>query len=95
MSLLNYFRLSSQPRSATVAKERLRIIVEHERHLGSSPLNYLPMLQKELLAVVRKYVLIEEDKISINLERNGEYEILELNITLPETIENSEINKEI
>ncbi len=84
MSLLNYFRLSPPRSSAAVAKERLRIIVEHERNLGSSTLSYLPMLQKELLAVVRKYVVIEEDKISINVEKSGDYEVLELNITLPD-----------
>lgn len=84
LQLLDYFRLSRPRSSAAVAKERLRIIVEHERHLGSTTLSYLPMLQQELLAVVRKYVIIEDDKISINLEKDGDYEILELNITLPE-----------
>jgi cell division topological specificity factor len=84
LHLLDYFRLSRPRSSAAVAKERLRIIVEHERNLGSTTLSYLPMLQQELLAVVRKYVIIEDDKISINLEKDGDYEILELNITLPD-----------
>jgi len=84
MNLFNYFR-SSQRKTATVAKERLQIIVAHERNLRNSPAHsYLPMLQKDLLEVVRKYVMIEDDQISVNLEKDGEYEILELNITLPE-----------
>lgn len=84
MNLFSYFR-SSQRRTAAVAKERLQIIVAHERNLCNSPAhNYLPMLQKDLLEVVRKYVMIEDDQISIHLDKEGEYEILELNITLPE-----------
>ena len=84
MNLFNYFR-SSQRKTASVAKERLQIIVAHERNLcNSSTHNYLPMLQKDLLEVVRKYVFIEDDQISVHLDKEGEYEILELNITLPE-----------
>ncbi len=85
MNFLNYFRLSPQKNTASLAKERLRIIVEHERRLHNSPnLDYLPLLQKELLEVVRKYVAIEDEHISIHLERNGDFEVLELNITLPD-----------
>lgn len=84
MSLFNYFR-SSQRNTASVAKERLQIIVAHERHQRNNPTpDYLPLLQKELLAVVRKYVLVEDDQIKISLEKDGNYDILELNIALPE-----------
>jgi len=82
MSLLDYFR-SSKPSSASDAKERLQILVAHERASRNQP-SYLPKLQQELLAVIRKYVSVEEDAISVNFEQDDEQEVLELNIILPE-----------
>lgn len=82
MGLLDYFR-ASRKGSATVAKERLQILVAHDRVERDSP-SYLPMLQKELLEVIRKYVDVDQEAISVNLEQEGNQEILELNIALPE-----------
>lgn len=87
MSFFDYFR-SSQKNTAAIAKERLQIIVAHERGRRQSHLDYLPLLQQELLEVVRKYTEIDEDQIKINVERDGDYEVLELNITLPEPEKN-------
>ena len=80
MKLLDYFR-SQRRRSATVAKERLQIIVARERVPRGAP-DYLPLLKEELLNVVRKYVAIDQDAVKIELERDGDCEVLELNITL-------------
>lgn len=82
MSLLNYFR-SSKPKSAAIAKERLQILVAHERSSRNQP-SYLPQLQKELLAVVQKYVQVNQDAITISFEQDDNQEVLELNIVLPE-----------
>ena len=82
MSLLDYFRSTKQS-SASIAKERLQILVAHERTSRNQP-SYIPKLQEELLAVVRKYVNIDQDAISINYEQDDEQEVLELNIVLPE-----------
>ncbi len=82
MSLLDYFR-SSKPKSATVAKERLQILVAHERSGRGQP-SYLPELQKELLEVIRKYVNVDQDAISVNFEQDEDQETLELNIILPD-----------
>ena len=54
MGLLAFFR--SKPSSAQVAKERLRIIVSQERNRRGGGPDYLPLLRKELLEVIRKYV---------------------------------------
>lgn len=83
MSLLDYFRSSKQS-SASVAKERLQILVAHERVSKNQP-SYLPQLQKELLAVVQKYVKVDQDAISVNFEQDDQQEVLELNIILPDT----------
>lgn len=80
MNFFNYFR-SQRKKSATVAKERLQIIVARERTPRGGP-DYLPMLKEELLNVVRKYVAIDQDAVKIELDREGDYEVLELNITL-------------
>jgi len=87
MSLLDYFR-SSKPSSASLAKERLQILVAHERASRNQP-SYLPKLQQELLAVIRKYVNIEQDAISVNFEQDDDQEVLELNIVLPEEAKNN------
>lgn len=80
MKFLDFFR-SSNPKSAAVAKERLQIIVAHERRRANSP-DFLPRLQKDILEVVRKYLPIEEDQIKLSVDRNGDCEVLELNIAL-------------
>ncbi len=82
MSLLDYFR-TSKPSSASVAKERLQILVAHERASRNKP-SYLPKLQQELLAVIQKYVNVEQDAISVNFEQDDDQETLELNIVLPD-----------
>lgn len=82
MSLLDYFR-SSKPSTASVAKERLQILVAHERASRHQP-SYLPDLQKELLEVIRKYVNVNQDAITVHFDQDGNQETLELNIVLPE-----------
>ena len=82
MSLLDYFR-SSKPSTASVAKERLQILVAHERASRHQP-SYLPELQKELLEVIRKYVNVDQDAITVHFDQDGNQETLELNILLPE-----------
>ena len=82
MSLLDYFR-TSKPNTASLAKERLQILVAHERASRNQP-SYLPDLQKELLDVIRKYVNVSQDAISVHFDQDGNQETLELNIVLPE-----------
>ena len=82
MSLLDYFR-TSKPNTASLAKERLQILVAHERSSRNQP-SYLPDLQKELLEVIRKYVNVSHDAITVHFDQDGNQETLELNIVLPE-----------
>lgn len=85
MGLLDYFR-SSRHSTAAIAKERLQILVAHERSERGKP-DYLPMLQKELLEVIRKYVNVDQDAITVSMEQDDNREILELNIILPDESE--------
>ena len=85
MSLISML-LGEKKKSASVAKERLQIILAHERIGGSSAQpDYLPALQRELMAVVSKYVSINPDDIKVQLERQDNLEVLEVKIELPET----------
>jgi cell division topological specificity factor len=82
MSFLSFF-LGEKKNTASVAKERLRIILAHERVNGDNGTpNYLPQLQKELMEVISKYVKINPEDIKVNLERQGQIEVLEVKIEL-------------
>ena len=83
MGLLALFRRT--PSSANVAKERLRIIVAQERGARGGP-DYLPLLRRELLEVIRKYVNVDPQAVQINLEREGGQEVLELSVALPDKV---------
>lgn len=84
MSLFDLLGIK-QKSSASTARERLKIIVAHERAATQTHLktpDYLPSLQQELLAVVRKYVTIADHQVKISMEKRDELEVLELNIAL-------------
>lgn len=82
MTLLNYL-LGRRKKTATVAKERLQIILAREHADRDGP-DYLPELKKDILEVVAKYVTVDMDRIQVNLDKNGDIDILELNIILPD-----------
>ncbi|WP_133129278.1 cell division topological specificity factor MinE [Legionella yabuuchiae] len=81
MSIFNYLRKRNT--TAKVAKERLQIIISHERSKNNTP-DYFPKLQDEILAVIAKYVPISRDQVTVNLERLGDNAVLELNVTMPD-----------
>ena len=63
---------------------RLQLILAHERNGRSSSPDYLPQLQRELVAVISKYVSINPDDIKVHMERQGDFDVLEVKIELPE-----------
>jgi cell division topological specificity factor len=83
MPLLDYFR-TKKKKSASLAKERLQIIVAHQRNERGTP-DYLPQMKRDILEVIRKYVDIDVDQVSVALEKkDDDLSVLELNVTLPE-----------
>jgi cell division topological specificity factor len=88
MGLLDLFRRT--PPSAHVAKERLRIIIQQERDKRSGGPDYMPLLRRELLEVIRKYVNVDPAAVQINVERGENVErgdgqeILEFSVAMPE-----------
>lgn len=81
MSIFSFFRSAPKP-SAVQAKERLQIVMAHER-IGRTGPDYLPVLQQELLSVIAKYIDIDQNKVEVKLDRGGDCSTLEVNIELP------------
>lgn len=87
MSIFEFLFGKRNNKTANVARDRLQIIIAQQRDVrdeSNSTPDYLPMLQKELLEVLSKYVQIKLDDINISHEKRDGIDMLELNITLPE-----------
>ena len=83
MAIFDFFR--RKPDSAQLAKDRLQIVVARERaSTGDRVQSYLPQLQRELLEVIAKYEKLDLDMVSVQLDKKGQAEVLEINIVLPE-----------
>ncbi len=82
--LLDFIKHSfgvQKPKTASLAKERLQIIIARE-NANDSKKDFLPELEKELVAVIRKYVKINDDDIKVSLNKQGDLEILDVNIVI-------------
>lgn len=84
MSIFNFFLNNNRPKTAQKAKERLQILVSHQKNKGGSNLDFIPQLKQELINVISKYVSIDSNQIQVELQQNDNCSILELNITLNE-----------
>ncbi len=83
MSLLT-FLFGEKPKSASMAKERLQLIIAREKGSGNSTPDFLPKLRDELVAVISKYVQIDSDGVKFNVQKQDNLEVLEVNIVLPD-----------
>jgi len=86
MGLFDFLRPKAN--TASVAKERLRIIVAQERTNRNGP-DYLPLLQRELLEVIRKYVSVDVDAVKVDLAKDGEHDVLDISVALPDAQDNA------
>ena len=85
MSFFDFF-LGEKKKTASVAKERLQIILAHERSgRNAAEPDYLPALQRDLVAVISKYIKINPSDIKVQMDRQDNLEVLEVKIELPET----------
>ena len=81
MSLFDF--LKPKKNTASVAKERLRIIVAQERSSAGAP-DYLPLMRREILEVIRKYVNVDTDAVKVDVVKDGEHDVLDISVSLPE-----------
>jgi cell division topological specificity factor len=84
MSLLS-FLFNPKPKTASAAKERLQVIIARERNGRDGP-DFLPQLHKELIEVISKYTHVNADDIKLSLDRQGNLEVLEVNVVLPDAV---------
>ncbi|MEO5732102.1 MAG: cell division topological specificity factor MinE [Rubrivivax sp.] len=83
MSLLSRL-FGEKKKTASIAKERLQIILAHERGGRAKAPDYLPALQRELIAVISKYVSVRPEDIEVTLEHQDDMDVLAVKIELAE-----------
>lgn len=81
MRIFDFFRNPAK-RPAEVARERLQIVLAHER-VGRDGGDVLPELQREILAVIARYLPIDNDKVLVRVDRGNNVSTLEVNVELP------------
>lgn len=86
MALLS-FLFKKKPTSAITAKDRLQVIIARERSDLAAP-DFMPALHKELIAVISKYTKVNPEDIKLSLDRQGNMEILDVNVILPDAVSN-------
>ena len=69
--------------TANTAKDRLRILIQQERSMRGAP-DYLPLLQRELLEVIRKYIAVDADAVRVDLHKDGDSDLLDNSVALPD-----------
>ena len=77
------FLTQRKTNTANVAKSRLQILIQQERSLRGAP-DYLPLLQRELLEVIRKYINVDADAVKVDLHKDGDSELLDISVALPD-----------
>ena len=80
MSLFSFF---TRGRSAPVARDRLQVLLAHERAMAGGA-ELIAVLQQEILAAIAKHVAIDRDKVSVRLDRGERVSTLEIDIEMPE-----------
>lgn len=83
MNLLQLFRSQKPDNSAAIAKDRLQIIVAHERN-NRGGREFLPAMKQDILEVVQKYIEVQQESIDIKLDSQDGCSILEVNVQLPD-----------
>lgn len=81
MGMFDFLKVKKN--TASIAKDRLRIIIAQERTHRGGP-DYLPLLQRELLEVIRKYVSVDVDAVKVDVVKDGEHDVLDISVALPD-----------
>jgi cell division topological specificity factor len=76
---MNVFSLFRSGSSAAVARERLKILLSHER-VARGQSDLLAILQEEILAVIAKHVVVERDNIQVRMDRGETVSTIEINV---------------
>jgi cell division topological specificity factor len=82
---MNWSKFFKGSNSAPVARERLQILLAHERSaLGRS--NLIALLKEEILAAISRHVAIDSEKVQIKMDRGAKVSTLEFQVEIPNTV---------
>lgn len=81
MSIFDF--LKPKKNTAQTAKNRLQIIIAQERSSSGAP-DYLPLMRREILEVIRKYVNVDVDAVKVDVVKDGEHDVLDISVALPD-----------
>jgi cell division topological specificity factor len=84
MSLFNFFKRNTT--SAPVARERLQVLLAHERTVVGGESDLVAILREEIMAVIAKHMAVPQDKVQIKMDRGASVSTLEVDIEIPATI---------
>jgi cell division topological specificity factor len=82
MSIFSFFGNKPEKKSAAAAKDRLQIMIARERS-SASEYDFMPDLEREIIALIAKYIKVSVEDIKISMDRTGDIEVLDVNVTLP------------
>jgi cell division topological specificity factor len=80
---MNLFTIFGRRNSAPVARERLQILLAHERTVLGGESDLVALLREEILAVIAKHMAFEQDNIQIKMDRGASVSTLEVGIEIP------------
>jgi len=81
MGVFDFLRAKKD--TASTAKNRLQIIIAQERSSRGAP-DYLPLLRRELLDVIKKYVNVDVEAVKVDLIKDGDHDVLDISVALPD-----------
>ena len=79
MTLFDLFKRRS---SAPVARERLQLLLAYERNNRNQP-DLVAVLREEIMAVITKYVRVDQDQVNVTMDRGERMSTLEIDINIP------------
>jgi cell division topological specificity factor len=80
MSLLSFF---GRRTSAPVARDRLQILLAHERAIVSGKPDLVSLLREEILAAIAKHVTVDPNRVRVTMERGESVSTLEVDVEIP------------
>lgn len=84
---MNLFNLFNRKTSAPTARDRLQILLAHERATVGGKSDLVTLLREEILAVIAKHVQIDRDKVNVKMDRGDKMSTLEIDVEVPLTAE--------
>ena len=79
---MNIWQLFRRKRSSEIARERLQILLAHERRARENP-DLVDILRSEILAAVAKYVPVAIDQVDVTMNRGDRVSTLQIDVQIP------------